>query len=95
MYNAAVSPAIREEGWGAKGLIGLVIGTGNGGNCGGAQAGAVARARGHIAIYHSPAYFFIIAMPLQPSFRLAPESRLAGSITVVGGYDAGFRLAPE
>ena len=33
--------------------------------------------------------------PLQPSFRLAPESMLAGSITVVGDYDAGFRRKPE
>ena len=29
---------------------------------------------GHIVIYRSPAYVFVIAMPLQPSFRLAPES---------------------
>ena len=26
------------------------------------------------AIYHSPAYVYIIAMPLQPSFRRKPES---------------------
>ena len=50
---------------------------------------------GHIAIYHSPAYVFIIAMPLQPSFRRKPESMLAGSITVAGDYDAGFRRKPE
>ena len=31
----------------------------------------------------------------QPSFRLAPESMLAGSITIVGDHDAGFRLSPE
>ena len=30
--------------------------------------------------------------PLQPSFRRQPESMLADSITVVGDYDAGFRL---
>ena len=33
--------------------------------------------------------------PLQPSFRRKPESMLAGSITVVGDYDAGFRRKPE
>ena len=32
---------------------------------------------------------------LQPSFRRKPESMLAGSITVVESYDAGFRLSPE
>ena len=30
------------------------------------------RGCGHIAIYHSPAYVFSIAMPLQPSFRRKP-----------------------
>ena len=62
MYNAAMSPAIREGGWGAKEFR---VSTRNRErlNCGGAQGGAAARARGDIAIYHSPAYFFIIAMP--------------------------------
>ena len=31
----------------------------------------------------------------QPSFRRKPESIPAGSITVVGNYDAGFRRKPE
>ena len=53
------------------------------------------RACGHIAIYHSPAYVFSIAMPLQTSFRLAPES---GVVICYYGDGAGrhrFRLAPE
>ena len=62
MYNAAMSPAIWEGGWGAKEFR---VSTRNRErlNCGGAQGGAAARARGDIAIYHSPAYVFIIAMP--------------------------------
>ena len=43
------------------------------------------RGCGHIAIYHNPAYVFIIAMLIQPSFRRKPES-----IAV-----RRFRLAPE
>ena len=30
-----------------------------------------------------------------PSFRRKPESMLAGSITIVGDYDSGFRRKPE
>ena len=54
-----------------------------------------ARACGHIAIYHSPAYVFIIAMPLQPSFRLAPESSVVISYYGNGAGKHRFRLAPE
>ena len=45
-----------------------------------------ARACGHIAIYHSPAYVFIIAMPLQPSFRLAPTT-----VMEPASIDSGLR----
>ena len=54
-----------------------------------------ARACGHIAIYHNPAYVLIIMMPLQPSFRLSPES---SAVICYYGNGAGkhrFRLAPE
>ena len=54
------------------------------------------RACGHIAIYHSAAYVFIIAMPLQPSLRLSPESSVV--ISYYYGNGAGkhrFRLSPE
>ena len=37
----------------------------------------------------------IVGLRLQPSFRRKPESMLAGSITIVGDYDAGFRRKPE
>ena len=54
-----------------------------------------ARACGHIAIYHSPAYVFIIAMPLQPSFRRKPESSVVISYYCNGAGKHRFRLAPE
>ena len=53
------------------------------------------RACGHIAIYHSPAYAFIIAMPLPPSFRLSPESSVVISYYGNGAGKHRFRLAPE
>ena len=52
-------------------------------------------AYGHITIYRNPASVFVIATPIKPSFRRKPESMPAGSITVVGDDDAGFRLSPE
>ena len=53
------------------------------------------RACDHIAIYHSPAYVFIIAMPLQPSFRRKPESSVVISYYGNGGGKHRFRRKPE
>ena len=53
------------------------------------------RACGHIAMYHSPAYVFVIAMPLQLSFRLAPESGVVISYYGNGAGKHRFRLSPE
>ena len=50
---------------------------------------------GHIAIYHSPASVFIIAMPLQPSFRRKPGSSVVISYYCNGAGEHRFRLAPE
>ena len=49
----------------------------------------------HIAIYHSPAYVFIIAMPLHPSFRRKPESSVVISCYGNGAGKHRFRLSPE
>ena len=50
---------------------------------------------GHIAIYHSPAYVFIIAMPLQSSFRRKPGSSVVISCYGNGAGKHRFRLSPE
>ena len=59
------------------------------------EAEVRARGCGHIVICHSPAYVFVIAMPLQPSFRLAPESGVVISYYSNGADKHRFRLAPE
>ena len=58
------------------------------------------RACGDIAIYHSPAYVFIIAMPLQRWIPACAGMTVGGAGMTAGGDGNGagkhrFRLAPE